>query len=132
MKLIMSKVDKTPMEATDILSEGYLKDTRLDETYLEVKDFFYQLTKAISGALTTILPLKELREPMFDVFYGFIRHEYNQVFSRKKLEGGSTDLIERMTQANVMDSDSMKLYRRTTYSSLAAYLELFKRANSLK
>jgi hypothetical protein len=80
MKLLMSNVDKTPIESTDILSNGYLKDTRLDETYLEVKDFFYQLTKALSGALSTILPLKELREPVFDVFYGFIRHEYNQVF----------------------------------------------------
>lgn len=132
MTLIMSNLNKKPLEATDILSEAYLRDTKLDEDYLEVKDYFYQLTKSLSGALGTILPLKELREPIFDVFYGFIRHEYNQVFGRKNLEGGSTDLIERMTQANVMDSDSMKLYRRTTYSCLSAYLELLKKASSLK
>jgi hypothetical protein len=31
-----------------------------------------------------------------------------------------------------MDSDAMRSYRKTTYSSLSAYLELFKKANSLK
>jgi hypothetical protein len=90
------------------------------------------MTKSLSGALSTILPKKELREPLFDVFYDFVRHEYNQVFVRKRIEGGSQDLVERMTQANVMDSDSMKSYRRTTYSCLSAYLDLYKKAGSLK
>jgi hypothetical protein len=31
-----------------------------------------------------------------------------------------------------MDSDAMKQFRKCTYSGLSAYLELFKRANSLK
>ena len=132
MKLIMSHVDKTPVVSSDMMTQTYLRDTLLEEEYLEVKDFFYQLTKGLSGALGSILPQKELREPIFDVFFGFIRHEYNQVFSRKKMEGGSIDLVERMTQANVMDSESMKQYRKCTYSSLSAYLELFKKANSLK
>ena len=129
----MSNIDKTPLESSDLMSSTYLRDTKLEEQYLEVKDFFYQLTKALSGALGTILPRKELREPIFNVFFGFIRHEYNQVFSRKTQESiGSTDLVERMTQANVMDSDAMRQYRKTTYSSLSAYLELYKKAGSLK
>ena len=56
MKLIMSHVDKTPVDSTDMMSQTYLKDTLLDEQYLEVKDFFYQLTKGLAGALGSILP----------------------------------------------------------------------------
>jgi len=41
MKLIMSHVDKKPVVSSDLMSQTYLKDTLLEEEYLEVKDFFY-------------------------------------------------------------------------------------------
>ena len=82
---------------------------------------------------------KSLREPIFDAFFSFIHLEYDNLFVRSNREkvssfSGSSDdaLIDRMTQANVLDSESLKLYRRTAYSSLSSYLDLFRRADSLK
>jgi hypothetical protein len=107
---------------------------------LEAKDFHHQLGKCLAGALgTAIMPAKALREPIFDTFFTFIRLEYDVLFGRSNREkvssgqgSGDDRLIDRMTQANVMDSDLLKQYRRTAYSCLSSYLDLFRRGEGLK
>jgi hypothetical protein len=106
---------------------------------LEAKDFFHQLGKCLAGSMSSaILPQKALREPVFEAFTSFIRYEYEILFQRKSLakfesQGGANGrYIEKMTQANIMDSESMRTYRRTSYACLSSYLDLLRRADSLK
>ena len=65
------------MATGSLATTAYMKETTLVETFIECKDFFYQMSKSLSGVLgACILPHKKLREPLFDLFYSFIDNEY--------------------------------------------------------
>lgn len=73
------------------------------------------MSKALAGALSSsILPQKTLRESIFEVFTSFVHFEYEILFQRKNLDklaakaSGEDLYIEKMTRANIMDSDSLK------------------------
>ena len=91
------------LKDNDILDRTYIKDTSLTPDSLEARDFLHQLGKSLAGALSpAIMPFKQLREPVFDVFFSFIHQEYDKLFVRSngsKIEPGlkDDDLIDRMT-----------------------------------
>jgi len=97
-----------------------------------VKDFYYNLTRSLGGALNKVVETKNLRTDLFDCFYKFIDHEYSLLLLQKKRFLSKTDVIDQMTYANMVDSEDFKKYRRVSYAKLYCYLEMFKQANSLK
>jgi len=57
--LILSKLSKHSLKDDSPSASTFIRDTLSGEDCLEVRDYFYQITKSLSGALTTsILPQK--------------------------------------------------------------------------
>ena len=129
-----SKLNKTPLINDGIQSNAYLKDTQIDEQFLETKDFFFQICKSISSVLTScILSQKRLREPVFNMFYTFVDTEYTPLHQQRKQSIDSNkSLIDRMTYSNMLDSVVHKTFRRQAYSTLSSFLDMLKRSESLK
>jgi hypothetical protein len=77
LEQLHANVNKSKLQGTDIVTQAYIKETQVDEQFIETKDFFYQVCRSVSGILgTCILPQKQLREPLFNMFYLFIEKEY--------------------------------------------------------
>lgn len=95
---------------------------------MDMKDFFYNVGKSL--CISTILESKDFRGQFMAVFFSFIDCEYTPLhFSRHSLAGqaGATQdqgLLDRMTFANMVDSEDYKKYRRQAYSKLYCFLEL--------
>lgn len=51
---------------------------------MEIKDFFFNLTKSLSGILDYIMEEEFLKSELFDIFFSFINNEYSLLYLRKK------------------------------------------------
>jgi hypothetical protein len=81
-----------------------LKETQLKEDFMEVKDFFYNIGKSI--CMDTVMDSKEYRPKFIAVFTSFIDNEYSQLhFSKRSLQGQDTSLLDKMTYANMIDTE---------------------------
>ena len=93
---------------------------------MEVKDFFYNLSKSLSQCINTLLLQKTLMNSFSTGFYKFIDCEYNIICNSqsKNLKTGTGTVIDTMMYANMIDSDEFKLHRHKAYSKFLAYLEV--------
>lgn len=96
---------------------------------MEVKDFLYNLTKGLD--ISTLFENKELRTEVFSLFNNFVDNEYTVLFFFRNSHQ-STDHLDMMTYANMIDSEDYKAFRRATYSKLYCYLEIFSKSESLR
>jgi hypothetical protein len=48
---LISSANKTRVKDDSLLHRAYMKDTTLNELFLEIKDFFYQLCRSISTVI---------------------------------------------------------------------------------
>lgn len=113
----------------DLLIDSYLKETKLSDDYMEMKDFFYNLTKSI--CIESILSSNSLKTQFFTHLYSFIDLEYNLLYFSKS-SVTHTELLDKMTYANMLDSEDYKAFRRQAYAKLYCYLELLGKADNLK
>ena len=104
---------------------------------MDAKDYFYNIGKSLD--IPTIMESKIYRAELFEIFYSFIDAEYQTLFLSKRgenreaiLADDESGLLDKMTYANMVDSDEYKQYRRQAYSKLYCFLELLQRAESLK
>jgi hypothetical protein len=51
---------------------------------MEVKDYFYNLTKTASYIFSDLMTTKSLKSKLFDKFFSFINNEYSLLLLRKK------------------------------------------------
>jgi hypothetical protein len=96
---------------------------------MDVKDFFYNLGKSL--CISTILESKDYRSQLMSIIFGFIDYEYSTLhFSKQTMStsvgksGSDQVLLDRMTYANMVDSEEYKKYRRQAYSKLYCFLEM--------
>jgi hypothetical protein len=87
-----------------------LKETLLKEDFMDVKDFFYNIGKSI--CIPTVMESKELRPKLLSIFLSFIDNEYSQLHFAKRHLVSSDSLLDRMTYANMIDTEQYKKYRR--------------------
>lgn len=78
-----------------------------------------------------ILPHKNLRESLFEMFYDFVDLEYKPLHQQKSAASGQS-LVDRLTFSNMLDSESYKAFRRQAYSTLAGFLDTFKHCGTLR
>ena len=131
VKHLLSSANKTRVSEDSLLHRAYMKDTTLNELFLEIKDFFYQLCRSISSVIGgTVLHQKKLRDPLFNVFYNFLDKEYLPLHQSKGV--GSGTISERMVYANMLDSETHKAFRKQAYSTLSSFLDMLRRSDSLK
>lgn len=105
---------------------------------MDVKDFFYNVVKSV--CISTVMERKELRPRFLDIFYSFIDNEYAPLHFHKHTLSSSSHSnnkgdslrLDRMTYANMIESDDYKKYRRQAYSKIYCFLELLQRADNLK
>ena len=67
---------------------------------------------------------KELRPKLVSIFNSFIDNEYSQLHFSKRALNNSDSLLDKMTYANMIDTEQYKKYRKQSYSKLYCYLEL--------
>ena len=100
----------------------------------------YQVLHCLSSVLgPCILPQIQLKELFFDQFYEFLDKEYFVLLQKRKRAPAQIEshqdrtsyLVDRMTHANILDSESNKGHRRTARTKLSNFLDVFKRADSL-
>lgn len=108
---------------------AYLSETKLEEDFMDVKDFFYNLAKSL--CMQTVFQDKKLRSRFFsELFYPFIENEYTVLnFVQNAKKGG--DILDRMTLSNMVDSEAFKSFRRQAYTKMYAFVELLVQAESL-
>lgn len=78
----------------------------------------------------------KLRAQFFEVYHNFVKYEYLR-FKGQSAAGQIEDfdeqlIIDRMTKANQMESEAVRMHRHQSFSTLSSFLELFKHADSLK
>jgi len=77
IELLTFNLNKSKVSSGSLLASAYRRDTVLNDQFMETKDFFYNMGKCLSGALSQcVLAKKQLREPLFKVFYEFLEVEY--------------------------------------------------------
>jgi hypothetical protein len=96
---------------------------------MDVKDFCYNIGKSLDVA--SVMESKDLRSQLFTIFYAFIDSEYTSLFlsrSTHKSDFSLSDeqkLLDKMTYANMVDSDAFKQFRRQAYNKLYCFIEIF-------
>ena len=138
--LISQNLNKTPLAATSIAAATYRSDCVIDGEFLEIKDMFYQVLQCFAGVLgSCILQQKNLREPFFNVFYEFLDKEYRVLLHKSKDVADRIDthedrpsyLLDRMTYANMLDSEGNRGHRRAAKIKMSNFLDVLKKADSL-
>ncbi|CDW84473.1 small subunit processome component 20 homolog [Stylonychia lemnae] len=125
--------EKSEYPNQSLLYKSYIKEQTLNHEFLEVKDFFYNLTKTIQLQIDPIMSNTQLRQQLMSQFYDFIDKEFRALNSQRQQKiSQNQDLLDRMTYANMIDSDQYTKYKRQTYSKLYCYVEIFNRADNLK
>lgn len=51
---------------------------------MDVKDYFYNLTKTVSYVLGYIMDNKTLKDQLFTIFFSFVNNEYSVMMLKKK------------------------------------------------
>jgi hypothetical protein len=64
------------LDQNDLSIKSYLKEARLNDPYMEIKDVFYNLSKSLQKCIDVVMDNKLLKEKLFEVFYSYIDHEY--------------------------------------------------------
>lgn len=138
--LVNQNLNKSRSQASGIAATTYRSDCFISEPFLEIKDMLYQVLHCLSGVLgPCILSQKPLKELLFDRFYEFLDKEYYVLLQKKERaptpmkanQDRTSYLVDRMTHANMLDSESNKGHRRTARIKLSNFLDVFKRADSL-
>ncbi|TNV87999.1 hypothetical protein FGO68_gene14880 [Halteria grandinella] len=108
---------------------AYLSETKLEEDFMDVKDFFYNIAKSM--CMQTVFEDKKLRVKFFnELFYPFIENEYTVLnFPQNTKKTG--DILDRMTLSNMVDSEAFKSFRRQAYTKMYAFIELLTQSESL-
>ena len=114
-------------DKSSLVAKAYSRDSLLQEDFMDVKDFFYNISKSLCIA-TVMENGKDLRPRLFSLFYSFIDCEYTTLYLSKSVHNvqqQSTDkLLDQMTYANMVDSEEYRKYRRIAYSKLYCFLEM--------
>jgi hypothetical protein len=118
----------------------YRSDCTIGGEFLEVKDMLYQVLQCFAGVLgPCILQQKNLREPFFDLFYEFLNKEYLMLLHKSEGVAAQVDadqdrpsyLLDRMTYANMLDSEGNRGHRRAARIKMSNFLDVFRKADSL-
>ena len=89
------------------------------------------MLQCIAGVLgPCILPQKILREHVFNVFFEFLNKEYKVLFQKSEVNIHQ-DLLDRMTYANMLDSEANRGHRIAARIKMSNFLDVFKKADSL-
>ena len=76
MKIVGAPV--LPHDKMNLVSKTFLKETRLTEDFMDVKDFFYNIGK--SFCVSTVMDSKDYRLQLFNIFNSFVDHEYTTLY----------------------------------------------------
>lgn len=118
-------------ESDDLFTKLYLSDTRGHFEVNSIKDFHFLLAKSMFPAVDLVLTSQLLRTALYQCFYSFYNTEYLYLHRFKQSADDLADLKHIMIQANLVDSDRFKTYRKTCYSKLCATVELFSKSTAL-
>lgn len=80
-----------------------------------------------------VLANQNHRNKLYQSFDSFFDNEYLYLHlgRQKAIVSSDIDLKGRMVNANLVDSEQFKTYRRICYSKLCATIELFSKSSSL-
>lgn len=115
----------SPKIDISVEKKAVLRETLLNKEFMEIKDFYYNIGKSI--CIPTVMESKVHRPRFLALFMNFIDNEYAALhFSKHSLSNVNEDssLLDKMTYANMIDSEQYRKYRRQAYSKLYCFLEL--------
>ena len=113
MKMVF---DKSEEVNDSMVYKSFIIETKLDDNFLEIKDFFYNIVKSL--CINTVMSNVPFKEKLFSIFTSFIDNEYTTLFmvrhavDHNYLENEEDILLNNMTYANMVDSEDYKKFRR--------------------
>ena len=116
-----------------LVKQAFNEATNLGEDFMDVRDVFYNFGKSLD--IPTVMEAKQYREGLLTIFYEFLDAEYSPLFLSRRMHSsvsGEIALLDNMTYANMVDSESYKTYRRQAYNKLYCFTEMLQKAESLR
>ena len=62
----------TCAKTDDLMTITYEKDAKLDALFMEVKDFFFNISKSVSRVIDYLFEHKDLKADLFRILYAYI------------------------------------------------------------
>lgn len=81
VNILSHKNGLTDNASDSLLIKSFLKESLLNDDFMEVKDFFYNVGKSLD--IGTVMESKILRPLLFSLFYNFIDAEYTVLYLSK-------------------------------------------------